>query len=208
MTATREDLIACLHVKGFGKTAALAEALGAPAETVEAALAELVAGGDAEQFRVGVRLSASGKAAAQQGLAEERAGADHKRLEGEYERFTPLNAAFKALMSDWQMRPGEGKLVRNDHKDEAYDAAVLGRLPELHARAVALINEIAAHAPRIGGYRRRLSDALAKVQAGDHRYITAPDRDSYHTVWFELHQHIINLLGLTRQQEAAAGRAL
>ena len=208
MNATREDLIACLHVKGFGKTEALAEALGAPAKAVEAALAELVARGEAEQFRVGARLSASGKAAAEQWLAQERAAADHRRLEEEYERFAPLNTDFKALATDWQMRSIDGKLARNDHKDEAYDAAVLDRLPELHARTVALIDDIAAHSPRIGGYRRRLSDALARLESGDHRYLTAPDRDSYHTVWFELHQHLINLLGLTRQQEAAAGRAL
>ena len=208
MKVTREDLIACLYVKGFGKTEALAEALGAPAEAVEAALAELVARGEAEQFRVGARLSASGKATAEHGLVRERAGADHRRLKEEYERFTPLNADFKTLATDWQMRSIEGKLTRNDHKDEAYDAAVLGRLPDLHARTVALIDDIAAHASRIGGYRRRLSDALAKLEAGDQRYLTAPDRDSYHTVWFELHQHLINLLGLTRQQEAAAGRAV
>jgi hypothetical protein len=208
MTVTREDLIACLYVKGFGKTEALVEALGAPAEAVEAALAELVAHGEAEQFRVGARLSATGKAAAEQGLARERTGIDHRRLEEEYERFTPLNADFKALATDWQMRSIEGKLTRNDHNDEAYDTAVLGRLPDLHARTVALIDDIAAHASRIGGYRRRLSDALAKLEAGDHRYLTAPDRDSYHTVWFELHQHLINLLGRTRQQEAAAGRAV
>jgi pyruvate,orthophosphate dikinase len=208
MKVTREDLIACLYVKGFGKPEVLADALGAPAEAVEAALAELVARGEAEQFRVGARLSASGKAAAEQELARERAGIDHRRLEEEYERFTPLNADFKMLATDWQMRPIEGKLTRNDHKDEAYDAAVLGRLPDLHARTVALIDDIAAHASRIGGYRRRLSDALARLEAGDHRYLTAPDRDSYHTVWFELHQHLINLLGLTRQQEAAAGRAV
>jgi hypothetical protein len=208
MNVTREDLIACLYVKGFGKAEALSEALGAPAEAVEAALAELVARGEAEQFRVGARLSASGKATAEHGLARERAGTDHRRLEQEYERFTPLNADFKTLATDWQMRSIEGKLTRNDHKDEAYDAAVLGRLPDLHARTAALIDDIAAHASRIGCYRRRLSDALAKLQAGDHRYLTAPDRDSYHTVWFELHQHLINLLGLTRQQEAAAGRAV
>jgi pyruvate,orthophosphate dikinase len=208
MNATREDLIACLYVKGFGKAEALAEALGAPVEAVEAALAEVVARGEADQFRVGARLSASGKAAAEDELARERAGTDRPRLEQEYERFTPLNAEFKTLATNWQMRSIEGKLTRNDHKDEAYDAAVLGRLPDLHARTVALINDIAAHASRIGGYRRRLSEALAKLEAGDHRYLTAPDRDSYHTVWFELHQHLINLLGLTRQQEAAAGRAV
>jgi hypothetical protein len=208
MNTTREDLIACLHIKGFGKTEALAEALGAPAEAVEAALADLVARGEVEQFRVGARLSVSGKAAAEQGFAEERVAADHQRLEEEYERFTPLNADFKSLVTDWQMRSVDGKLIRNEHKDDAYDASVLGRLPELHARTVALIDDIAAHAPRVGRYRWRLSDALAKLEAGDHRYLTAPDRDSYHTVWFELHQLLINLLGLTRHQEAAAGRAL
>jgi pyruvate, orthophosphate dikinase len=208
MNAIREDLIACLYVKGFGKTEALAEALGASAETVAAALAELVARGDVEQLRVGARLAASGKAAAVLGLSQERAAADHRRLEEEYARFAPLNADFKTLATNWQMRSIDGKLTRNDHKDEAYDAAVLGRLLDVHASMAALIDDIAAHAARIGGYRRRLSDALAKLEAGDHRYLTAPDRDSYHTVWFELHQHLINLLGLTRQQEAAAGRAV
>jgi pyruvate,orthophosphate dikinase len=71
-----------------------------------------------------------------------------------------------------------------------------------------LIDDIAVHAPRIGAYKRRLSSALARIEAKDLRYVTAPDRDSYHTVWFELHQHLINLLGTTREQEAAAGRAL
>jgi hypothetical protein len=32
------------------------------------------------------------------------------------------------------------------------------------------------------------SDALVELEAGDHRYLTALDRDCYHTVWFELHQ--------------------
>jgi len=157
---------------------------------------------------VGARLSATGKAAAEHGLAQERAATDHQRLEEEYERFAPLNTDFKTLVTDWQMRSIDGKLTRNDHTDKAYDAAVLGRLPDLHARTIALIDDIAAHASRIGGYRRRISDALAKLEAGDHRYLTAPDRDSYHTPWFEFHQDLINLLGLTRQQEAAAGRAL
>jgi pyruvate,orthophosphate dikinase len=31
--------------------------------------------------------------------------------------------------------------------------------------------------------------------------------DSYHTVWFELHEDLIGLAGLSRADEAAAGRA-
>ena len=55
-----ETLIACLYIKGFGKTEALSEALGEPAEAVDAVLTELIAGGNAEQTRVGARLSAQG----------------------------------------------------------------------------------------------------------------------------------------------------
>ncbi len=31
--------------------------------------------------------------------------------------------------------------------------------------------------------------------------------DSYHTLWFELHEELIQALGRTRADEAAAGRA-
>jgi len=106
------------------------------------------------------------------------------------------------------MRQVDGKAVRNDHKDEVYDAAVLARLPPIDAATTLVIDEIAAVVPRFASYKRRLANALAKTQAGDHRYLTAPDRDSYHTVWFELHQDLIGLIGTTREKEAAAGRAL
>jgi pyruvate,orthophosphate dikinase len=203
-----ETLIACLYIKGFGKTEALSEALGEPAEAVEAVLTELVASGHAEQTRVGARLSAQGKVLAQERLAAERASVDHVRLEEEYGRFTKLNADFKALVTDWQMREVDGKRTLNDHKDEIYDTEVLSRFAALHALTAALIEDISVYAPRVGAYKRRLASALVKIEAKDPRYVTAPDRDSYHTVWFELHQHLINLLGTTRAQEAAAGRAL
>jgi pyruvate,orthophosphate dikinase len=203
-----ETLIACLYIKGFGKTEALSEALGESAEAVEAVLTELFASGNAEQTRVGARLSAHGKALAQEKLSAERASVDHRRLEEQYERFTKLNADFKELVTDWQMREVDGKRTRNDHKDEVYDTEVLSRLVALHALTATLIEGISVHAPRVGAYNRRLTSALAKIEAKDLRYVTAPDRDSYHTVWFELHQHLINLLGTTRAKEAAAGRAL
>ena len=203
-----ETLIACLYIKGFGRPEALSEALGEPAEAVDAILTELIASGNAEQTRVGARLSAQGKVLAQEKLVAERASVDHHRLEEEYERFTKLNTGFKELVTDWQMREVDGKRTRNDHTDEVYDTEILSRLAALHALIATLIDDIAVHAPRIGAYKRRLSSALARIEAKDPRYVTAPDRDSYHTVWFELHQHLINLLGTTREQEAAAGRAL
>ena len=205
---TEEMLISLLRVKGFGKTEVLAEALDLPAEAIEVGLAELVGKGLAEPTRVGARLTANGRALALEASERERGGLDPRRAEAEYEKFTPLNAAFKALVTDWQMRALDGKTTRNDHKDEAYDAAVLARLPPIDAATALVIGEIAAFAPRFAAYKRRLANALAKTHAGDPCYLTAPDRDSYHTVWFELHQDLIGLIGTTREKEAAAGRAL
>ena len=47
----------------------------------------------------------------------------------------------------------------------------------------------------------------SRVGAGQHEYIARPLIDSYHTVWFELHEELIEAAGLSRADEAAAGRA-
>lgn len=62
-------------------------------------------------------------------------------------------------------------------------------------------------APRLTGYAARLDRAIERIAEGDHTYVARPIMDSYHTVWFELHEDLIGLCGLTRAEEAAAGRA-
>ena len=61
--------------------------------------------------------------------------------------------------------------------------------------------------PRLASYARRLDTAAAAAAAGDGLYIASPRVDSYHGVWFELHEDLIRLAGKTREQEVAAGRA-
>ena len=65
----------------------------------------------------------------------------------------------------------------------------------------------AAQLPRLHRYAQRLADALANVQAGQSGYISSPILDSYHTIWFELHEELITAAGRIRAVEAAAGRA-
>jgi hypothetical protein len=64
-----------------------------------------------------------------------------------------------------------------------------------------------AVAPRLAHYPQRLSAALARATAGDSRAVAHPLDDSYHQVWFELHEDLLSLLGLAREAEAIAGRA-
>jgi pyruvate,orthophosphate dikinase len=60
---------------------------------------------------------------------------------------------------------------------------------------------------RLAPYASRFDHAVQQLRAGDTTFIARPIIDSYHTVWFELHEDLIGLLGLSRKDEAAAGRA-
>ncbi|MCM0616992.1 hypothetical protein HAV21_12565 [Paenarthrobacter sp. MSM-2-10-13] len=51
--------------------------------------------------------------------------------------------------------------------------------------------------PRFEGYSQRLLRAL-KLAVQDTAWLTATDRDSFHRVWFELHEDLIATLGIQR----------
>jgi hypothetical protein len=150
-----------------------------------------------------IRLTPEGRARLAELLAAERNGANRAAITTAYERFRNVNADFKMLVSDWQLRNGEP----NPHDDSGYDAAVLGRLADVHTRALPIIADVAREIPRLAIYSVKLSDALAKVESGETMWLTRPLIDSYHTVWFELHEELMQAAGLTREDEAQAGHA-
>ncbi len=85
---------------------------------------------------------------------------------------------------------------------------MLARLAALHEDAVAWIAAARGRAlPRLAAYRERLARAAAAAAGGDGRYVASPRVDSYHGVWFELHEDLILLAGRNRADEVAAGRA-
>jgi pyruvate,orthophosphate dikinase len=92
----------------------------------------------------------------------------------------------------------------NDHTDAGYDQAVLKRLADVHQRATPLLNRLTKLAPRLGGYADRLARAAARVAAGELSYVAKIIADSYHTVWFELHEDLLALAGLSRATLAQA----
>ena len=80
------------------------------------------------------------------------------------------------------------------------------REPGVHRAIVPTIAAVAGAEPRLARYQARLDHALAAVRVGDTQMMAHPLRDSYHTVWFELHEELIRLSGRDRATEAAAGR--
>jgi pyruvate,orthophosphate dikinase len=56
-------------------------------------------------------------------------------------------------------------------------------------------------ARRLQPSRLRLARAAAAVRAGDGTMVASPFKDSYHTVWFELHEELMHLSGRDRATE-------
>ena len=95
----------------------------------------------------------------------------------------------------------DGREVPNDHTDDAHDAAVLAELDAVDDVAGPVCHELGAALERLAGYGPRLAAARARVRAGETDWITKPTIDSYHTVWFELHENLLMTLGIERGQE-------
>ena len=112
----------------------------------------------------------------------------------------------KGTVTAWQLRDADARVI-NDHTDPDYDAAVLDRLGAIDADAQTWFTNAEAGPRRLDDYRSRLSRALAQARAGDGRFVASPRVDSYHGIWFELHEDLIGLAGRTREAEVEAGRA-
>ena len=117
-----------------------------------------------------------------------------------FDGFLPINRRLRDVCSAWQTRP-DG--TPNDHSDGAYDDTVRDRLDEVHSAIGPVLRRMAVVEPRLAGYRPRLAEALDKFDDGESAWLASPLMDSYHTVWMQLHQELILMLGLTRADDEA-----
>ncbi|KZS57893.1 hypothetical protein A4G26_14910 [Mycobacterium kansasii] len=196
------ELLQAVRLKGRVSLADLAATLATEPDAVSNAVDELVRSGFVLTGKA-LRLTPAGRQRLSELLGAERSQLDHDAVAAIHAAFRPVNAEFKALIADWQVKDGQP----NPHDDPSYDEAVLARLEPVHEGASALITEASAHVPRLGAYAEKLTSALDRVRAGDLIWLTRPIIDSYHTVWFELHEELIDMAGLTRHEEALAGHA-
>jgi hypothetical protein len=192
-----------VRLKGRASPADVSGATGHSDEDTASQLQALAHAGFLVEKNEKYRLTPEGKKKLAQMIATERAATDAEALKSIYHDFEPLNADFKQMVTNWQQRDGGP----NDHTDADYDARVLEGLDAVHDRFGPLLERISATVPRLATYPERFKAALVKVHAGDYAWFLRPIIDSYHTVWFELHEELIQLSGLSREEEAASGRA-
>jgi len=117
-----------------------------------------------------------------------------------YEQFEKLNVTLKQCITDWQTRVVNGEKVPNDHSDRDYDDAVLERLDQVHDQIERLIDRMAGWVPRMRVYKSKLEAALEKAEGGEPAWVSDVKIDSYHTVWFALHEDLLRMLGRSREE--------
>ena len=197
------DEFTALHglvLKKAGQAEEVAEVLGASVDEVTPALDAAVAEKRAMAGRGKYMVTPAGRAFLDEQypvlFAELRAdpGAD-----AAYAAFEKVNRELLGLMTRWQTVTVGGEAVPNDHTDADYDAAVLDELAQRDEEAGPVLDLLAGRVPRLGVHRRRLSEALSRASAGETDYVSGVRVASYHTVWFELYEDLLRLLGRSRE---------
>ncbi|MFA9429141.1 transcriptional regulator [Egicoccus sp. AB-alg2] len=143
-------------------------------------------------------LTDAGKAADTERIGDELDVAGGRgEVQVAYVDFLDLNPRALDLCGAWQVRGVDGSVVLNDHTDAEYDNSVLARLADLDAEAQHVCARLGARLQRFSRYGPRLARALERAGAGDVAQIT-DSLDSYHTVWFQLHEDLLATLGIAR----------
>ena len=91
----------------------------------------------------------------------------------------------------------------NDHTDAAHDRAVIGRLRDIHGAVLPICADLSGVMKRFEPYAPRLQHAIDRVEAGQQEWFTGALIESYHTVWFELHEDLLATLGIARDSEVS-----
>jgi hypothetical protein len=173
-----------LRCMGFAGLPRVATATGLPASTVESELIDLAVAGLVTHSPGpfgGWGLTDEGRAVDAERVAAE-AGAVRPAIARAYDDFLVLNPELLDLCGAWQLRPSR---------------KVLDLLDDFHGRADAVCADLSLALPRFERYRARLGNALGMAKAGHDGYVTN-DVESYHSVWFQLHEDLLATLGIPR----------
>jgi len=200
---TSIDLVVlhALRCIGFASLERVAAATGLTDSDTESELIDLAVAGlvtrVAGQFG-GWGLTDAGRAADAERIADElETSGTRAAVAAACDDFLVLNPELLDLCTAWQTRTADGIRTPNDHTEPEYDARVLNRLTDLDRRADGVCTALSAALLRFERYRVRLSDALARAQSGAHAYVTE-STESYHAVWFQLHEDLLATLGIPR----------
>lgn len=188
-----------LAIKKHGDAAGVAQITGLSEETVTKHLEAAAQAGRVNKAGEKYMLAPTAAISLQSGysrdFAEQRANAE---MNAAYDDFETVNDQVKQLITDWQTMEVGGERLPNDHSDKDYDAAIIDRLGDLHEKAEPVLDRLIAHVPRLKVYKDMLLEALERAEDGAIEWVSDAKIMSYHTVWFELHEDLLRILGRER----------
>jgi hypothetical protein len=190
-----------LAIKRHAAAAAVAGLTGLPQATVQSELDTAVATGRAVEVKGAYSLAPLARVALQ--ATYDRHFADLRAdpaFAAAYHGFERINPDLKSVITDWQTMDLRGERRANDHSDQDYDNKVIDRLSALHERAEPVFTGLARGLPRLAIYARKLEAALDKAEDGGAEWVSDIHRESYHTVWFELHEELLRIMGTEREE--------
>ena len=198
------DMHLALHglaIKKHAHPRDVAEIVGLDVGAVEALLTEAEGRGRVAKAAGKFMLTAPAQMALRSEYsriyAEQRMSA---AMNAAYDAFEKVNTQLKQLITDWQTMEIGGSKVANDHSNEAYDEKIIDRLGDLHERADPILRSMAAELPRLAVYPRMLLAALERAEDGAIEWVSDAKIASYHTVWFEMHEDLLRVLGRERDE--------
>lgn len=201
MMDERDLLFHGVAIKRHAGKAAIAELIGLPEPRVAGLLADAVATGRVVDTGDAFILAPLTRVALEARYARHFAHLrGDKPFESAYLAFERVNKTLKQVITDWQTITIGGAKVANDHSDRAHDDAVIDRLGDVHEQVEPILATLAKGWPRLKIYAEKLLAALEAAEDGDHEWVSDIRRDSYHTVWFELHEDLLRIMGQVREE--------
>lgn len=190
-----------IAIKKHATPEEVASLVGVDQASVREAIDEAVAAGRVQEAGDKVMLTP----AAQMALNGEY-GKRYSCLRGDdafmaaYQDFEKVNLDLKQVITEWQTMTVGGEQVANDHSDPEYDEKVIDKLGDVHERVEGVLDRLADKLPRLAIYKEKLLAALEKAEDGDTAWVSDARTESYHTVWFELHEDLLRITGRKREE--------
>ncbi|WP_257547069.1 hypothetical protein [Sphingopyxis sp. DBS4] len=190
-----------LAIKKHADAGDIAGLIGMPVDAAARQLEEAAASGRAVEANGKYLLSPLARIALESDYSRQYADA---RTDAEfmaaYEAFERINVQLKTLITEWQTMDVGGQRVANDHSNKSHDEKIIDRLGDLHERADAIFARLVKAVARLSYYRTHLLAALEKAEDGAIAWVSDAKIESYHTLWFELHEDLLRIVGRTREE--------
>ncbi|OZF57570.1 hypothetical protein CH293_02275 [Rhodococcus sp. 14-2470-1b] len=192
----------CLTLKQLSDVEGLVAILDQNPDDVKSALEQAVSDGNAMAARGKFMITPAGRSTLDdtypQWFADERASAEIASAMDLFE--SGVNKQVLALTTAWQEVEVAGERQPNDHSDTAYDAKIIDKLGAVLDKTSTVLAPLITTQPSVDRFLSRISDALTRAEDGELDYVSSVRIDSFHTVWFQMHEHILRITGRERDE--------